>query len=1197
VALILCIGVWLGACRPQPEATPTPEGQALLQGTPGPLVGAPAPPGPGDACFGDPTPNPSTIGTRLGLVNYMGCYNQGCYALTSSQCSPSRPGYFGGPTTPAECAFLDMYDAHLIQNEWHHLANWSGGAISLNAIGVQNLKDRIDEVRAVGDLAVINMMLTAASTINEGQVNHAPFTDYNCSVELPSGAVCNIPQYDSTAYRSRVETTLQLLAADMVGFYVPDAIYICDGVDCESWPAKNDCLAYVETCGITQTEWTTYVDWLIETYREVWPTVPIFWQGAANWQEWHRRLGLETCEYCQVGYLSTSNQVTDLSTDYNMVATNKPCWNYAACGWVEDGKQGAKIARVEDLPLGSHADHTIATEWESWLLAHNLARFPEEVTDLRGGVADVMFAYPAVVETVNKYLTQSEMDESTATYVWVQAHDSTSAREQAYGAAGGWHWDAFGWNLYGYHINSGVESNFNYKRWLTQPAGQQPHAVGAVDYRTGGANMDWYDGLAATGASSMDKEATFFWYLDTAADDTVSFDKAAGLTNFSGGLTAYTVTLWYAGGPLTVQMEGATAFSAWPDVGANWTEWSKTASKNWSGDAITVTTTGIALLHKLEVSTVGDILVTPTPTITPTATITPTNTPTPTATPTCLVPWYEGVEGTVVPPGLWDDTCTSSHGVVLVSGDEACAGDQSWWHFHNQPTPTPGVAYLSRTITGTVAGDFQTCVYPEGPYTSTVTILRAVEVTAGTACTGTLESVWHIDYSDPVSSEVARFYCDVCDPQLSWSLGPMDAGDWETLRVLWNLPEDPGTGSIHVWDDGWTVLNASGLAMASGASFFETEAIQVGMIGWNSMATGPSEFYSDEAYDFGDLLPCTATQTPTATRTPTLTSTPTPTRTPTLTPTATRSPTPGGPTETATPATTATPTPHGTPTVVECDADSFLCECECEPPTATPVPAATATPSPTPGGDWFNCWYTDQEEWDLSGNPPNYGDWDTVGLWWSEPGWAEIELVATPPAHTGDYSLRTYAHCPNSLCSAAAAIHCPTPQASGWFTGTVNFELWAEHYDVGFWVASAYDSENDYNSVVLELYADESDSRKIKLKCPQNNGCDALEEWTCFDEEPELDQWYTFAVYWELPFNSATGRVDCWWDGVQTVHDGTVQTEPLANRWDTTQQIYLGGIDVGYAFNAPTLYVDAAWDCRCMNVGNITPTPWPTPTP
>ena len=279
--------------------------------------------------------------------------------------------------------------------------------------------------------------------------------------------------------------------------------------------------------------------------------------------------------------------------------------------------------------------------------------------------------------------------------------------------------------------------------------------------------------------------------------------------------------------------------------------------------------------------------------------------------------------------------------------------------------------------------------------------------------------------------------------------------------------------------------------------------------------------------------------------------------------------------------------------------DSFLCDCECPDSTPTPWATATATPSPTPSGDWFNCWETDQEEWDLSGNPPNYGDWDSVGLWWSQPGiyGATIELVATPAAHTGLYSLRTYSHCPNGTCAATAHLHCPTPQASGWFTGTVNFDTWSQYYNTGFWAASSGTSENTYEPVILKLYADLADSYKIKLECPANNGCDILESWTCFDGTPNLDQWYTFAVYWELPFNSANGRVDCWWEGVQTVHDDAVQTEPLVARWDTNQDIYLGGIDNGAWGTDPYVLIDAAWDCRCKNVGNITPTPWPTPTP
>jgi hypothetical protein len=605
-----------------------------------------------------------------------------------------------------------------------------------------------------------------------------------------------------------------------------------------------------------------------------------------------------------------------------------------------------------------------------------------------------------------------------------------------------------------------------------------------------------------------------------------------------------------------------------------------------SGEATATPTAGATPTH------------TPTPTKTPTAskTPTPTLTPTPTATATCFSAWYEGVNGTVTPPGLWDDTCTSSTGIVNVSSAFSCAGTQSWWHYHNEPTPTPGVAYLSRDVVAGNQGNFMSCYRPDETYAAPVTIMRGVEVTAGTACTGTLESVWHINFSDPATTTTARFYCDVCNPVTSWSLGAMATDTWQTLQVIWNLPEDPGTGSLQVYNNGALMASASGLAMQAGASFFQANAVQVGMIDWDT--AGPDELYSDEAYDYYNTVTCTPTPTrtvtptpsPTRTATPTPTGgTPTPTRTPTVTATV--------PWSTATATPTRTVTPYGTVATVPYKSDSFLCDCECPDSTPTPMPTGTATPSPTPSGDWFNCWETDQEEWDLSGNPPNYGDWDTVGLFWSEPGWATIDSVSTPAAYEGLYSLRTYSHCGVSQCAATTALHCPTPQASGWFSGTVNFEAWSQYYDTSFWLASNDRVENYYTDAVLKLYADLDDSHKIKLSCPGGQGCDVNEEWTCFDETPNLNQWYTFTVYWELPFNSPNGRVDCWWDGVQTVHDGTVQTETSAIQWDDTETIYLGGIDNGFVGSDPYILIDSASDCRCKNLGNITATPWPTPTP
>ena len=589
--------------------------------------------------------------------------------------------------------------------------------------------------------------------------------------------------------------------------------------------------------------------------------------------------------------------------------------------------------------------------------------------------------------------------------------------------------------------------------------------------------------------------------------------------------------------------------------------------------------------------TVGAATNTPTATPTPTSTstVTPTNTPTPTATPTCQSPWYEPDE--TGPPALWDDECTSSTGVINLSSAYSCGGTSSYWHYHNEPTPTPGFAYVSHDLDGGDAGDFQTCFRMTDYYADPVTIMRAAAISGTAPCTSVpITDVWHIDYSGG-STNWATIYCDVCDPVLQWSWNPMSSDTWYTTRVGWDLPVDPATGSITVTQGGSTVVNASGLSMAAaGGGWDAADVAQAGIIDWDQ--AGPNEMFSDEAYDYVNTVTCTPTPTPTSTITPTLTITPTNTPTGTATPTPSVTPTPGGPTPTL----TRTPTPAGTRVVLDNGNDSFLCECDCE----GAVPTATVTPTPTatstPEGDWFSCWSTSNEVW--SPTTDNWGDWDG---YWSNDYPAYGVSLSSAQTWDGDYSYKHVGY-GNEPLMGANFIDCddwPTAKSSGWFTGHIYFDnlvTYAATTNTFFRAELSATEAGAAEVAAVELSLMPFESWEAELRCSNFGGgtCAANYEYTCSTAPIQAGQWYTYTVYFDLPADSTTGKIDCWWNGVHTVHETAVVTLPAAGifHWHGYNRIY-SGIQYWHSFFSAgdPIYTDDLEDCRCRVEGNVTPTP------
>jgi len=383
--------------------------------------------------------------------------------------------------------------------------------------------------------------------------------------------------------------------------------------------------------------------------------------------------------------------------------------------------------------------------------------------------------------------------------------------------------------------------------------------------------------------------------------------------------------------------------------------------------------------------------------------------------------------------------------------------------------------------------------------------------------------------------------------------------------------------------------------------WYAAEAAQSGIIDWDSNASGPSDLYSDEAYDSVNTVTCTPSPTGTTTPTHTPTITPTNTITPTITPTPSITPTPGGPTPTL----TRTPTPHGTRTTLDKGNDSFLCECDCEDTSGTPIATTTPTATATPIGDWFACWETGNEEWDPEYD--NFGDWDFRGLINARiggggvyPPYTSYITTAGSPSE-GTYCYEHMGSAPDSVCSAVSILQCPEEKSSGWFSGNIKWGTLPGIGVGGYSFMAAQIGLSSSAPSILTLYTDSGDGDKVKLFCGAGYACDANELWTCSDTAPIPGVWYEYIVYWDLPPDTPNGRVDCWWGPtgapVQTVHDSTVQTQPAVD-WNGYSYIYSGVHSWTYAWgNNHKIYTDDLWDCGCKIVGNVTPTPWPTPTP
>jgi hypothetical protein len=170
--------------------------------------------------------------------------------------------------------------------------------------------------------------------------------------------------------------------------------------------------------------------------------------------------------------------------------------------------------------------------------------------------------------------------------------------------------------------------------------------------------------------------------------------------------------------------------------------------------------------------------------------------------------------------------------------------------------------------------------------------------------------------------------------------------DCDARSTFANCPLAPFMGYFVAVARGRLESTCQAFAVARGGGFFDaaygavTTAEQFFQDHTNKPSSSKRE--EDDGKDQSNLVPPTATPSPTATPTgpvtATITSTPTPTRTPVATATSTLPPTATATnTPTATPTATATDTPTATPTATATDT-----------PTATPTATATDTPTATP---------------------------------------------------------------------------------------------------------------------------------------------------------------------------------------------------------------------------------------------------------
>jgi hypothetical protein len=126
---------------------------------------------------------------------------------------------------------------------------------------------------------------------------------------------------------------------------------------------------------------------------------------------------------------------------------------------------------------------------------------------------------------------------------------------------------------------------------------------------------------------------------------------------------------------------------------------------------------------------------------------------------------------------------------------------------------------------------------------------------------------WTIAYS--TYHNRLMFDCDSCDAFQRRGLGLMLPGTWQHIRVEWDLPASPSTGSIRVWLDGYNYVDAWEVPMlpAADVAYSDMDVIAAGPKEWHPTNTDEQDMYVDDVEICGEWVP-DPTPVPTATPEP-----------------------------------------------------------------------------------------------------------------------------------------------------------------------------------------------------------------------------------------------------------------------------------------------------------------------------------------
>ena len=126
---------------------------------------------------------------------------------------------------------------------------------------------------------------------------------------------------------------------------------------------------------------------------------------------------------------------------------------------------------------------------------------------------------------------------------------------------------------------------------------------------------------------------------------------------------------------------------------------------------------------------------------------------------------------------------------------------------------------------------------------------------------------WTIAYS--TYHNRLMFDCDSCDAFQRRGLGLMLPGIWQHIRVEWDLPASPSTGSIRVWLDEYNYVDAWEVPMlpAADVAYSDMDVIAAGPKQWHPTNTDEQDMYVDDVEVCDEWVP-DPTPAPTATPEP-----------------------------------------------------------------------------------------------------------------------------------------------------------------------------------------------------------------------------------------------------------------------------------------------------------------------------------------